>query len=1271
MLPDLWDIVRRSPTLAKTAMAHSDTIPTDRGSRSRPRLVAVALGTIAGLALLYLLSRSNYLLFHSLIELFSIFVAFAIFVVAWNTRRWRSNDYLLFIGIAYLFVGLVDVFHTLAYVGMGVFPGLTANEPTQLWLVARYIEAFSLLAAPVFLTRRLRTTPTIAFYAVLVVAGTLSVLEFGAFPNAFGEGAGLTTFKVISEYLIIVVLAGAVWLLVRNRHHFARHVLRLLIAGIVATMAAELSFTLYNDVYGFGNMAGHMFKLASFAFVYRAVVVGGLATPHEVLYRDVSEGRAWFRAVYEQSAVGIELYDGDGRLLDVNSACRALFGVEDATGLQGFSLFDDPNLPEEQKQRLRAGEPVGYEHEFDFGLVREQGLYRTTRKGIASLHVEIVPLHIHGNTVDGYVVRVEDVTTQRAWADALERSHERFRTLFESAPDAFYITDLDGWFLDANSAAEEMIGRSRVELAGRSFADSGILAATEVPRAMSLLTRSRQGEETGPDELELLRSDGARLIVEVRTLPIELEERPVVLGIARDITQRRQVEEDLRESEEKFRAVFEESLDAIYIGRLDGSIVDVNEAWLEMFGYSREEIHALNAADLYAEPNDRDEFLRRIVQDGRVDDVVRYRRKDGTTFECQRILVAKRNKFGSVVGAQGVNRDVSARLQAERALQESEEKFRALFEQSLDAIFINSPDGQHIDVNQAWLDMFGYSRDDLETFHPVDLYSDPADRQDFLQRIQGSNYVDDEVWLKRKDGTPVLCHRMIVARRDENGRIVAFQGVMRDITEQRRAEEALRQSEEEYRRLFEQSRDAVYLIAADGRITNANGAATELFGYTRAELLSMNVQSLYADPSIRTEVIRDALERGGLQDYELSFKRKDGDVRECVVTTTVLRDSKGAFIGFQSVIRDVTEQKRAELHLREYAQRLDTAMSAGNLAWWQMDLPSGRVLFDERKATVLGRDPAEFRHYLDFCQLLHPDDYDSAMVAMRDHLEGRTRRYQVEYRIQKADGDYLWFRDVGSITSYHDDGSPAVVTGIVVDITALKTTEQRLEESNRELQRVAASIDIAREEERASVAWELHDEVAQALSAVKMDLHACSRNLPPDVLTRVEPTLKEVRGLLDDTIERLRRLYTDLVPVMLEDLGLAAALEWYLQSFQEETGIETRLNSPEGVSLPTDRHGLMMYRLVQEALDSIRRHPGATSVIVEMERLDDRVVLRVYDNSSGLGSERAAMPAGLGISSMRERMRSIGGEAHISVANDGGMVVEAFVPVSDAGTAGV
>ncbi|MFW6102846.1 MAG: PAS domain S-box protein [Chloroflexota bacterium] len=844
----------------------------------------------------------------------------------------------------------------------------------------------------------------------------------------------------------------------------------------------------------------------------------------------------------------------------------------------------------------------------------------------------------------------------------MERSRERFRTLFENAPDAFYITDMDGRFLDANRAAEEMIGRSRAELAGQSFVDSGIIAATELPGALALLERSQLGVETGPDELELLRSDGTRLTVEVRTLPIELEDRPVVLGIARDITQRKQIEEDLRESEERFRAVFEESLDAIFIGRLDGTIVDVNEAWLEMFGYSRDEIATLNAADLYVDPGVRDGFLRRIVEQGRVADVVRYRKKDGTPFECQRILVAKRNQAGAVVGVQGVNRDVTEQLQAERALQESEEKYRALFEQSMDAIFINSPDGSYIDVNQAWLDLFGYSREDIKAFHPIDLYANPEDRQEFLQRIQGSNHVDDEVWLKRKDGTPVLCHRMIVARRDGEGRIVAFQGVMRNVTEQRWTEEALRRSEEEYRRLFEQSRDAICLIAADGRITNANGAATELFGYSRGELLSMNVQALYAEPSIRAEVIAEALERGGLRDYELAMRRKDGEVRECVVTTTVLMDSKGAFVGFQSVIRDVTEQKRAERHVREYAQSLDTAMSAGNLAWWHLELPSGRVEFDERKATVLGREPAEFQHYRDFTDLLHPADYESAMHAMREHLEGRAAKYEVEYRIRNADGDYLWFRDVGSVTSWHPDGSPGVVTGIVVDITALKTTEQRLEELNRELQRVAVSTEISREEERAGVAWELHDEVAQALSAIKMDLYVCSGNLPPDVHSRVEPTSKEMLGLLDDTIERLRRLYTNLVPVMLEDLGLVAALEWYLQSFQEETGIETMLTGGDDVLFSTERQGLIAYRVVQETLDDIGRHSGARTVAVDVRREDDTVLLRVSDDGWRLPSDSAEESSNLTIAGIRERVRSIGGQLQIHPGAKGGTVIEVRVP---------
>ncbi|NLE95765.1 MAG: diguanylate cyclase, partial [Dehalococcoidia bacterium] len=166
-----------------------------------PLVAAVKVAAAAAaLVLLYLLSRSNYLLFHAGVELFAVVVGFAIFVVSWNTRRWVSNDYLLFIGIAYLFVAVVDVFHTLAYAGMGVFPQFTSNEPTQFWVLSRYIEAFTLLIAPLFLMRRLRPVPEFAVYSVVTAFGLLSICRLSLFPDCFVPGEGLTTFKVVSEY---------------------------------------------------------------------------------------------------------------------------------------------------------------------------------------------------------------------------------------------------------------------------------------------------------------------------------------------------------------------------------------------------------------------------------------------------------------------------------------------------------------------------------------------------------------------------------------------------------------------------------------------------------------------------------------------------------------------------------------------------------------------------------------------------------------------------------------------------------------------------------------------------------------------------------------------------------------------------------------------------------------------------------------------------------------------------------------------------------------
>jgi signal transduction histidine kinase len=241
------------------------------------------------IAALYLLSRLNYLLFHSSVEVFSIVIAFAIFVIAWNSRRIMDNSYLLFIGIACLFVGGVDLLHTLAYIGMGVFPEHGGNLATQLWIATRYMLSFSLFAALFFANRKFRPSLVIAGYAIATALLFGSIFYWGSFPQAFVDGVGLTPFKVASEYVISLILLCAIGLLIRKRNAFSSNVVKLMVAAMAVAIAAEMAFTLYTDVYGVANMIGHLLTLVSFYLIYKALIETGLTKPYNLLFRDLKQ----------------------------------------------------------------------------------------------------------------------------------------------------------------------------------------------------------------------------------------------------------------------------------------------------------------------------------------------------------------------------------------------------------------------------------------------------------------------------------------------------------------------------------------------------------------------------------------------------------------------------------------------------------------------------------------------------------------------------------------------------------------------------------------------------------------------------------------------------------------------------------------------------------------------------------------------------------------------------------------------------------------------
>ena len=315
-------------------------------------VVAVAVG-------LYASSLYSYLLFHGLIEITTIAIGFALFILVWNTRRFLSNSFLSILGIGYASIAVIDLLHTLAYKGMNVFLGFGTNLPTQLWIAARYLQAFTILAALIFVRRRVDNRIILGVYAAAV--SVLTALVFSRhFPDAYTEGRGLTPFKIDSEYVITVLLIVSLYLLYRQRKHFNGTVFYLAAASVAFTVLSEVSFTAYVSVYGFANMVGHFAKLAAFYLIYRAILVTGLREPSDLIFRELSQAQEALRKAGDDLETQVEERTAELRVSE--EKYRALIEcANDAVFIHEINEDGTPGPFIEVNER--ASEQLGYSRE--------------------------------------------------------------------------------------------------------------------------------------------------------------------------------------------------------------------------------------------------------------------------------------------------------------------------------------------------------------------------------------------------------------------------------------------------------------------------------------------------------------------------------------------------------------------------------------------------------------------------------------------------------------------------------------------------------------------------------------------------------------------------------------------------------------------------------------------------------------------------------------------------------------------------------------------
>lgn len=252
------------------------------------------------LVLISLTALISFLLFHTITEIFSIVIAFTIFVIGWHTRKYTESVFFVRYGIAALFVGFIDLLHTLSYEGMGIFIYYDGNLPTQLWILARYIQSISFIIALIPFTFEKSHYYLMIFYASITIIFVFSIF-YGVFPDCYITGIGLTPFKIISEYIITLFLSISLILLYLQKDNYSKDISLLIALSLITTIISEVAFTLYVSLYGISNFIGHIFKIFSFFFIYVGVIQIGLKDPVRVLFKQLKQREISLNQAYKRT----------------------------------------------------------------------------------------------------------------------------------------------------------------------------------------------------------------------------------------------------------------------------------------------------------------------------------------------------------------------------------------------------------------------------------------------------------------------------------------------------------------------------------------------------------------------------------------------------------------------------------------------------------------------------------------------------------------------------------------------------------------------------------------------------------------------------------------------------------------------------------------------------------------------------------------------------------------------------------------------------------
>jgi len=861
--------------------------------------------------------------------------------------------------------------------------------------------------------------------------------------------------------------------------------------------------------------------------------------------------------------------------------------------------------------------------------------------------VTVDPIQDEAGALMGAVHRIADITRLKESEEALKESEAHFRQLFESAADAIFLHD-QGRIIEVNEQACCSLGYTRQELLRLHITDIEVGIDRD-----ELLETFKHDPPKGTFFGIQQRRDGSTFPVEIRTRSFPTQGLNLRLAVVRDITAQREAEKAIRESEGRFRELFNhmKSGVAIYEVTPNGKkiiIRDLNRAAERIEVIKKKALLGKDVREVFpgAEATGLVEAILRVWESGQPEHIPLAFYRDERISGWRESFIFRLPQGEVVV----VYDDITTRVNDIQALRQSRETLRVLLDATPAGVMLLDPQAMILAINRMGANFLRKTIKELvgtKLFEhlPVEVVQTDKDHFEEIKRSCQSFSFEESRW--GHDFVNYVHPILSIS-----AELAGFAVLSVDITERKQAEEALRQSRETLRVLLDATPAGVCLLDPQGIILAANKELAQRLGKAVQEIVGTCLFEYLS--SGLTQTRQNRMEQIKTLRQPLRFEDKhDGLIFDVFVHP--IFSATGELAGLAVLSVDITERKRAEQALAQQSQFLQLLI----------DTIPAPVFYKDAEGRYLGCN----RNFLEYHGITKEEMVGKTVDCIPNkELVEKYRQKDLELfqnpGVQVYENTMYWpdrsKREVviNKATFPKSDGSLGGLVGVFNDVTEIK-------EAQRELRALAARLAELEEKERHIMARELHDEVGQGLTALGLNLTLLKAQMPQKTAASLLSRLTDAVVLVEKIGETIRNVMAELRPPVLDDYGLLSALRWYGAEFSQRTGIDVEVHGEEAAPRLARSVELALFRIAQEALTNVSKHSRASRVELTEMVNNGTIRLIIADNGVGFDRDKLGQPEGRyrwGLMNMSERAAAAGGRC--SVESQPGHGTKVVVEVS-------